>query len=328
MRRREFITLLGGAAAWPLAAYAQQPERVRRIVVLEGLAEMDPETRRRVAAFQQGLLALGWTEGRNVSIDYRFGAVEPSQIDAYAAELVALAPDVILASTTLIATTLLRHTHALRIVFVNVVDPVATGLVTNLARPGGNITGFTNFESTFIEKWMSLLKEIAPRVTRVAVIFNSQNPSGTMFLRSIQAAGSSLGVQVIPSGGRNAVEIEGSISAFAREPGGGLIVLPEPLTTTNRALIIGLAATYRLPAIYVFDFFPREDGLMSYGIDRNDLYQRAASYVNRILKGEKPADLPVQQPTKFKLVINLRTAKALGLTVPPTLITRADEVIE
>ncbi len=318
MRRREFITLLGGAAAaWPLAARAQQGERVRHIGVLMPLAADDLEGKARVAAFAEGLQQLGWTDGRNVRIDTRWGAGDADRYRRYAAELVALAPDVILAATSLAVGRLQEATQTIPIVFVQVADPVGAGFVDSLARPGGNFTGFTLFEYGISGKWMELLKEIAPAVTRVA---------GQ--LGAIQSVAPSFGVELSPIGVRDVGEIERGISTFARGSNGGLIVTATTQATVHRDLIIALTARHLLPAVYSDRVFVTGGGLISYGPDRIDPYRRAAGYVDRILKGEKPADLPVQAPTKYELVINLKTAQALGIEIPTSLLARADEVIE
>jgi putative ABC transport system substrate-binding protein len=329
MRRREFITLVGGAAAaWPLAARAQQPEQMRRIGVLMNVAADDPEGQARLAAFQQVLQQLGWSDGRNVRIDTRFGANDVDRDRRYAAELVALAPDVILAAGTPSVAALQKVTRSVPIVFVNVTDPVGAGFVDTLARPGGNTTGFMLFEYSSSGKWLELLKEIAPRMTRAAVLRDPANPAGSAQFAAIQAVARSLGVEVSPVGVRNAREIERAITAFAGTSNGGLIVTGSASQSVHHDLIIMLAARHKLPAVYSNRLNAIEGGLISYGPDRVDQYRRAASYVDRILKGEKPADLPVQAPTKFELVINLKTAKAIGLAVPPMLLARADEVIE
>jgi putative ABC transport system substrate-binding protein len=324
MRRREFISLLGGAAAWPLAARAQQPERMRRIGVLMNLAVGDPEGEARVAAFLQALQQLGWSDGRNVRIDYRWAVADVGRFHRYAEELLALAPDVILASATPSVQALQQATRTVPIVFANVGDPVGMGWVESLARPGGNTTGFTNWEYGFGAKWLELLKEIAPRLTRVAVLRDLT--IGPAQLSAIQAVAPSFGVS--PVGVRDADEIERTIAAFARSSNAGMIVTASTSALIHRHLIVMLAARHRLPAVYSFRYFATTGGLISYGPDPIDMYRRAAGYVDRILKGEKPADLPVQTPTKFELVINLKTAKALGLEIPPTVLARADEVIE
>jgi putative ABC transport system substrate-binding protein len=329
MKRRDFITLLGGSAvSWPLAARAQQPERVRRIGVLISPTETDSESQARIAAFKQGLQVLGWITGRNVHIDYRFGAADLDRTRAYAAELIGLAPDVILANSPQVLRALHQLTSTIPIVFALVVDPVGEGFVKSLAQPGGNITGFTSFEYPLSGKWLEVLKEIAPRVGRVMVINHPENVIAVGYLRALESAAPSLGVDLSPIDVRDTGEIERSIDAIARESNAGLIVLPSPLTLVHRDMIVALAARHRLPAIYPFRYFVASGGLMSYGIDTVEVFRRSASYIDRILKGDKPGELPVQQPTKFELVVNLKTAKALGLDVPPTLLARADEVIE
>jgi putative ABC transport system substrate-binding protein len=329
MKRREFIALLGGAAAtWPLAARAQQRERVRRIGVLMNVAADDAEAPARVGAFSQGLAELGWTIGRNVRIDYRWYAGNADAARKYAAELDALAPDVVLASGTLGVTAIQQLTRPVPIVFTLVADPVGAGVVNSLARPGGNATGFMLFEYSLSGKWVELLKQIAPRMTRAAVLRDQTNPAGIAQFGAIQAVAPSLGVQVSPINVRNANEIESGIATFARTANGGLIVTGSAIATVHHHLITKLAAQYRLPAIYSNRLFAAGGALISYGPDRVDPYRRAASYVDRILKGEKPADLPVQAPTKYELVINLKTAKGMGLALPETLLALADEVIE
>jgi len=327
--RRAFITLLGGAAAgWPLAARAQQPERMRRIGVLMHLASDDPEGQSRVAAFLQGLQEAGWAVGRNVNIDVRWAAGEADRFPRYAMELIALRPDVILASATPSVRAVQHATRTVPIVFVLVPDAVAAGIVDSLPRPGGNTTGFTPNEYGMSVKWLELLKQIAPKVTRAAVLRDPANPAGIGQFGAIQGVAPSLGVEISPIGVDDAEQIERGITAFAREPNGGLIVLALPATLVHRNLIIKFAAQHRLPAVYYSRLFTAGGGLMSYGSDILDEYRRAAGYVDRILRGAKPADLPVQAPTKYELVINLKTAKALGLDVPSTLLARADEVIE
>jgi putative ABC transport system substrate-binding protein len=329
MRRREVITLLGGAAAaWPLAARAQQADRVRRIGVLMNLAADDVEGQARLAAFLQGLQEMGRAVGRNVRIDLRWGAGDTDRFSKQAAELVALAPDVVLASGLPVVGPLLQATRTVPIVFVQVADPVGAGLVASLARPGGNATGFTIFEFGLAGKWVELLKEIAPSVTRVVVLRDAASPSGIGQLGAIQSVASSLGVGLTPVGVSDPGEIERAITAFARTANGGLIVTPVTLAIVHRDLIITLAAQHRLPAVYGLRPFVNDGGLICYSPDSIDPFRRAAGYVDRILKGEKPADLPVQAPTKYELVINLKTAKALGLEIPPSLLARADEVIE
>jgi ABC-type uncharacterized transport system substrate-binding protein len=328
MRRREFITLLGGAAAWPLAAHAQQRERMRRIGVLIPYAADDPEGQARIAAFLQGLQQLGWTEGRNVRIDYRWSAGDADRARRYAAELVALAPDVILASGTSTVGPLLQATRTVPIVFPVIGDPVGAGFVDSLARPGGNATGFMSREYSLSGKWLELLKEIAPSVTRVAVLRDAALSVGPVQFGVIQAVAPSLRVEVNPINLRDAGEIERAIAAFAGSPNGGLILTGGATSLLHSDLIITLAARHKLPAVYPYRHIVTGGGLIFYGANFYDQYRRAAGYVDRILKGEKPADLPVQAPTKYELVINLKTAKALGLEVPPTLLARADEVIE
>ena len=326
--RRKFLATLGGAAAWPLAARAQQSERVRRVGVFMSTAADDSESLARVGAFLQGLQELGWTDGRNVRIEYRWGSGDAGRIRKYAAELVALAPDVILAQGSSTVGSLQQATRGVAIVFVIVTDPVGLGVVESLARPGGNATGFTLFEFDISGKWLELLKEIAPGVTRVAVIRDPALTAGIGQWGAVQTVAPSLRVEVSPVGVRNAGEIERGITAFARRSNGGLIVTASPLATAHRDLIIALAARHKLPTIYYERYFVTSGGLISYGPHFVDQFRQAAGYVDRILKGEKPADLPVQAPTKYELVINLKTAKALGLEVPPTLLARADEVIE
>ena len=328
IKRREFITLLSGAAvAWPLAAGGQQPERMRRIGVLMNLASDDAEGQARLAAFHQGLQQLGWSVGRNVQIDYRWGAGNADYIRKFAAELVALAPDVIVSTGSPSVAVLQQATRSVPIVFTAVVDPVGGGLVASLARPGGNATGFMLFEYSTSGKWLELLKEIAPRVMRAAVIRDPTLTAAVAQFAAIQGAAGSLGVELSPIDMRDAGEIERAVTAFSRVSNGGLIVTASG-SSARRSLIITLAARHKLPAVYAFRYFATSGGLISYGPDIIDPFRRAAGYVDRILKGEKPADLPVQTPTKYELVINLKTAKALGLEVPATLLARADEVIE
>jgi putative tryptophan/tyrosine transport system substrate-binding protein len=330
MRRREFITLLGGSVAtWPLVARAEQPERMRRIGVLMAAAADDSESQARIAGFLQALQQLGWADGRNVRIDTRWATTNPDDIRRHAAELVALAPDVILAATgTVTVVALLQATRTVPIVFVAVIDPVGAGFVTSLARPGGSATGFTIFEYGMSGKWLELLKAIAPSVTRAAVLRDPAIASGIGQFAGVQTVAPSLGVELSPVDVRDAGEIERGVMAFARSSNGGLIVTSSALATRHRDLIIALAAGHRLPAVYPYRYFVTAGGLISYGPNSIDQYRRAAGYVDRILKGEKPADLPVQAPTKYELVINLKTAKALGLEVTATVLTRADEVIE
>jgi putative ABC transport system substrate-binding protein len=331
MRRREFISLLGGAAAtWPLAARAQQGERMRRIGVLSTLPADDPEWQARLAALLQGLQTLGWTVGRNLRIDYRLGAESIERLRQHVGEMVALAPDLIIANGTSMTGPLLQATRSLPIVFVQVTDPVAGGFVASLARPGGNATGFTALEYGMSGKWLQLLKEIAPLVTRAAVLRDPSLPSGSGQLGAIQAVAPLLGVEVSPVDVRDGAEIERVVTEFARSANGGLIVSSGGVGSglRHRDQIIAVAARYRLPTVYPLRSFVSAGGLVSWASDAVDPYRRAAGYVDRILKGEKPADLPVQAPVKFELVINLKTAKALGLEVPATVLARADEVIE
>jgi putative tryptophan/tyrosine transport system substrate-binding protein len=328
VRRREFISLIGGVvAAWPLAARAQQAERVRRIGVLMTQAEDDPEGQTRLLALAQGLQESGWTIGRNVRIDTRWGQGDAERYRRYAAELVALAPDVILVNGPAALAQLQQATRSVPILFVNVVDPVGAGFVASVARPGGNATGFMLSEYSTSGKWLELLKEIAPRVTRAAIIRDPTLTATVAQFAAIQSAAASVGVELNPIDMRNTGEIERAVAAFARAPNGGLIVTAGG-TSARRSLIITLAARHKLPAVYPFRYFVTSGGLISYGPDTIEPYRHAAGYVDRILKGEKAADLPVQAPTKYDLVINLKTAKALGLDVPPTLLARADEVIE
>ena len=327
--RRQFITLLGGAAvAWPLAARAQA-DRVRRVgVLVSGTTANDPEIPDRIAAFLQGMQQLGWTDGRNIRIDIREGGGNPDTIRKYAAELAALAPDVILSTGGATMSAMLQATRTVPIVFVIVPDPVGSGFVDSLARPGGNATGFMQFEYSLTGKWLELLKQIAPNVTRVAVLRDPAIVAGIGQFAVIQSVAPSIGVDVNAINLRDAGEIERGVTAFARSANGGLILTSSALSARHRELIIALAARYKLPAVYSRRYFVTSGGLISYGVDFLDQYRLAAGYVDRILKGEKAADLPVQTPTKYELVINLKTAKALGLTVSPTLLARADEVIE
>ena len=328
IRRREVISLIGGAAAWPVSVRAQQSGRVRRIGVLSALTRDDPDDHHRRAAFQQGLQQSGWTEGRSVSVETRWYAGEPTRARAMAKELVDLKPDLIVSGATPGLAALTQETRTIPIVFVAVSDPVGQGFVTSLARPGGNATGFSYFEFPVVGKVLETLKQIAPDVSRVALLYNPDTLSYIQFLRSLDTAASSFTAQLIKAPIRTAGEIEDAIVATAREPGGGLMCLPDPFTNVHRDRIVELAALHRLPAAYTLRFFATAGGLMSYGVDVTDLYRRSAAYVDRILKGARPGDLPVQQPTKFEFVLNLRSAKALGLTVPDALLARADEVIE
>ena len=329
MRRRDFIAgFTGLVAAWPLAARAQQSKRMRRIGVLLNITAEDAESQARLAAFAQGLQELGWAVGQNVQIDFRWAGGSADAIRKYAAELVALAPDVILAQSTAAVAPLIQSTQTIPIVFTVVADPVGAGYVQSLSRPGSNVTGFTGFEYAFAGKWLELLKEVAPTVTRVAVLRESTSVTGPAQFGAIQAVAPTLSVELRPVDTRDVDEIERTITAFARDSNGGIIVTGSPAATVHRKAIVALAARHRLPGVYYAKYFAAEGGLMSYGPDFVDQFRRAASYVHRILKGEKPADLPVQAPTKYELVINLKTAKALGIDIPATVLARADEVIE
>jgi putative tryptophan/tyrosine transport system substrate-binding protein len=328
MRRREFISLLDGAAAWPVAARAQQSERMRRIGVLEPLAVDDPEALARVTVFAQGLQQLGWTANRNVRIDYRWGAGDADRIREQAAELATLAPDAILTVGASTTAPMLRATRTVPVVFVAVVDPVGAGYVDSLARPGGNATGFTNFEFSMGAKWLELLKEIAPSVTRVAVIRDPDLSIGAGQFSAVQTAAPSLGIEARPVNVRDPGEIERVIAAFARSGNGGLIVTGSGLAGIHRHVLVSLAALHNLPAVYFERYFVTAGGLSSYGTSVVEQHRTAAGYVDRVLKGEKPADLPVQAPNKYELVVNLKTAKSLGLEMPTTMLARADEVIE
>ena len=328
MRRRQFITLLGGtAAAFPFAVCAQQPDRIRRIGILSATAADDQDTKGRLTAFQQRLQELGWTDGHNVRIDYRFAAANPENYSKYAAELVALAPDVILAPGGSLAP-MLQATRTVPIVFALGADPVGSGFVESLSRPGGNATGFLLFEYDLSAKWLELLKEIMPGATRAAILRDPASIAGIGQFAVIQSVARSVGVEVSPLNLRGAEEIERAVTAFARSSNSGLIVVASALATVQRNLIIELAARYRLPAVYLSREFVASGGLISYGADFVDQYRRAAGYIDRILKGEKPADMPVQAPTKYELAVNLKTARALGLAIPPAVLARADEVIE
>jgi putative ABC transport system substrate-binding protein len=329
LKRRDFITLVGGAAAaWPLAASAQQADRVRRVGIFMDLSEQDAEGQTRVAAFRKGLQDLGWTEGRNVKFDTRWTAGDPARMRRYAAELVGLAPEVIMNGGLPTLVAMQQETRTIPVVFAQVLDPVGAGFVESLARPGGNITGFVSFEYSMAGKWLETLKLIAPNIVRIAAIRDLASPSEMGMLGAIQAVMPAFAMPFIAVGGRDAAEFERAIEEFSREPNGGLIILPSPNTLVHRRAIMALAARRRLPAIYPYGFFAREGGLLSYGIVPSDNFRRAAAYVDRILKGANPGELPVQVPTKFELVINLKTAKELGLTGPQTLLSTADEVIE
>ena len=328
-QRRDFIKVIAGsAAARPLAARAQQPERMRRIGVLSSASESDSRSKPYYAAFQQELQELGWFDGRNYRIDYRFGAGDPDRIRAYAAELVRMSPDVIFTASAATVMALRQETSTIPIVYVLVPDPVANGIAESLARPGGNSTGFATNTLTMGSKWLELLKEMAPRVARVALVFNPKTAFYAGYLPSLEAAAPSFAIEVVAAPVHDAAEIEGAISARSGEPGSGLIVLPDAFTSFHHKLIVELAALHRLPVVYPYDYFARSGGLMRYGVESVDLFRRATTYVDRILRGAKPDDLPIQEPTRYELVINLKTAKALGLTIPPSLLARADQVTE
>jgi putative tryptophan/tyrosine transport system substrate-binding protein len=325
--RRQLITLLGGGAAWPLAARAQQPERMRRVGVLMGLTASDPEAHSRVTAFENGLRELRWIKGRNLWIEYRWAG--DGVLRDHVTELLALAPDLIVANSTPVTAALREQSQVMPIVFTQVTDPVGQGLVPNLARPGGNLTGFTSFEFSIGTKWLEALKQTAPGVTRVALVFDPRSaPFADLFLQSVEAAAPSFSVTPMGAAVRAAADLDRVFDALAREANGGLMVLPDISMTNHREMIIALAARHRVPAVYPFRYFAASGGLMSYGTDVAEVFWRAAAYVDRILRGTSPGDLPVQAPTKYELVINLKTAKALGLDVPPSLLARADEVIE
>jgi putative ABC transport system substrate-binding protein len=326
-KRREFMKLFGGAAAWPLTVRAQQAER--RIGALMAVAENDPEGRARAAAFRQGLRELGWTEGHNVSIEFRWAADDADLMRRYAAELVGMVPDVLIALAPQGLAAVLRETRSIPTVFVQVADPVGGGFVASLSKPGGNITGFTSFENTISAKWLELIKEVAPQVTRVAIIRNPAKTSASEFLKdAMEVAAPSLGLQLSPVVARDIADIEHAFHALASASIGGIIIMPDPITLMNRERIVALAAERRLPAVYPYRYFATVGGLVSYGPNSVDLWRRAAIYVDRILKGAKPADLPIQNPTKFEIVLNLKTAKALGIEPPLSLLMRIDEVID
>jgi ABC-type uncharacterized transport system substrate-binding protein len=328
MRRRAFIAALGGAAAWPVATRAQQTERVRRIGILINFAADDPAARSRLEAFLDGLHSLGWIDGRNVQIDLRWGAGDVDRVRVYAAELVSLRPDVIFANGVTSVGALQRETNSIPIVFVQLADPVGSGIVANLARPGGTATGFTHYEYSFTVKWLELLKEIASGVARVGIVDSPNDAAWAGYMQTIKANASVLGLEVSAMNAHDAAEIRQGIEAFSHGSHGGLVVLPSALSAAQRDLIISSANDRGLPAIYPYRYFALAGGLAFYGVDLLDQYRRAASYVGRILRGEKPGELPVQTPVKFELVINLKTAKTLGLDIPPSILVRADEVIE
>jgi putative ABC transport system substrate-binding protein len=327
MRRRKFIAGVVAATLFPVRVGAQQPERMKRIGVLMGVAN-DAEGQARLTSFLRGLQELGWTDGRNAQIEVRWAAGDADAARTYAAELVELNQDIILAVTTVAFVAMQRATQSIPIVFVQVVEPLGSGLVTSLAHPSGNITGFTSFEYATAGKWLATVKEIAPKVVRVAVVHSPDDPSSAGYLREGEVFARSVGVQMVPIGARTITEIERGLGEFAQEANGGVIVLPNAFTATYRVEIVALAALHRLPAVYPLRYFATVGGLVSYGFDNIELYKRAAGYVDRILKGTRPSDLPIQQPTKFELVVNLKTAIALGLTIPESFLVRADEVIE
>jgi putative ABC transport system substrate-binding protein len=325
MQRREFIAGVGTVAAWPLAAHAQQTKSPRRIAAFFSSRGDDPEVTRQVARFQDELAKLGWLEGQTIHVDYRFA---DGNIDALAKELVRLQPELIVTQSTVLTVAIQQETHTIPIVFLRVSDPVGAGFVASLARPGGNLTGLLQYEPGIVSKWLAMLKEIAPRLASVAFISNPADSGYSYFLESAKAAAQPLVLEVVPNQVANAADIESSIAAFARVPDGGLLIVPSLVNNANRALIIGLASRYQLPAVYPWRYFVSEGGLMSYGVDDVDMLQDTASYVDRILRGAKPADLPVQAATKYETVVNLKTAKALGFDVPASLLVRADQVIE
>jgi putative ABC transport system substrate-binding protein len=328
MRRRNFIALLGSAAAWPLAARAQRPDKMPRIGVLMSFVENDAEAQSWIRAMVGRLDELGWTDGLNIHILYRWPGSNVARLEAFTKELIELRPDLLIAAGTPAANSLWRMTRSIPVILVQVADPVELGFVASLARPGGNITGFSNYELSIGGKWLQALKEVAPQIARVGVLVDQQNPSWIAYLHSVELAAPSFNLELSPSNVGSKEDIEGAIGGLARSSNVGLLVLPAPVTLLHRELIVKLSVRDRVPAVFPYRFFTEIGGLMSYSVDLIDMYQRAASYVDRILKGEKPADLPVQAPTKYQLVINLKTAKALGLDVPATLLARADEVIE
>ena len=329
MRRRDFVTLLGGAAAWPLLVRAQQPDRIRRVAVLIGLAEDDPDAEARLGALRQGLEKLGWSEGRNIHLEVRFALpTNEQQVQLLVKELLAINPEVIVAQTTALTSAFRRESRNIPIVFIAVGDPIGAGFIANLARPGGNLTGLTLYDGSVAGKWLEMLKEIDPRVTRATFIINPKTSSFPLLARETETMARSLAIELSLSTIENAGDLGRVIESFAGLPNGGLVFPPNATTTANRDLIVALAARHRLPAVYAWRQFVTAGGLLSYGTDFVDQFRQGASYVDRILRGAKPGDLPVQQPTKFEMAINLKTAKALGLTVPPGLLVAADEVIE
>ena len=330
MRRRDFIKVIGGAAAaWPLAAHAQQPDRIRLIGVLMGFAESDPIAQSRLAAFRDALAKLGWTEGSNLRIELRWGADDPDRMRTFAKDLVDLRPDTILSHSLLGTASVQRESRTIPIVFVSVSDPIGSGFVASLARPGGNLTGLLFYETSIVSKWLSMLKEMAPRLARAALVANPRTAPYDYFLRTAEAAAPSLAIEIVPTRVENTADIENVVESVARVPDGGLVIPSDSTMLRNRNLIVALAARYRLPSVYYDRSFVTAGGLMSYCLaDPGELFQQAASYVDRILRGEKPGEMPVQAPTKYSTIVNLKTAKALGLTVPPGLMVAADEVIE
>jgi putative tryptophan/tyrosine transport system substrate-binding protein len=330
MRRREFIALLGGALSWPKAVFAQQPDRLHRVGMLHLLAEDDPMAKGRTAALRQGLEELGWIEGRNIRLEYRYAAGDPDRTRKYAAELVSLRPDVIVVNGTSGVAALQQETRTTPIVFIGASDAVGSGFVESLARPGGNTTGFTYFEPSMGSKWLEMLKEIAPGILRVALMHNPEMAAagGSYFMSAFETAADRLAVKPIGAPVHNEQDIEPRVAALGREPGSGLIIIPDIFTVVHRKLIVSLTARFRIPTIYPYGYMVAQGGLLSYGPDTIDLHRRAASYVDRILKGASPGELPVQAPTKFELIINLKTAKAINLTIPEAFLLRADEVIE
>jgi putative ABC transport system substrate-binding protein len=327
MKRREFTTLLCTAIVWPPAVWAQHPDRVRRMGILLGFAESDPESPARLAAFRHGLERLGWKEGHNVRIEYRWGAGDPTRMRAHAKELIGSSPDVLVAESTPATAALQAETRTTPIVFLQAGNPVGSGFVTSFARPGGNLTGFTNYAPTMGGKWLEFLKEVVPRLVRTAALFNPKTHTG-QYWGVLEAGAQSVNLRFAKAAVADAAEIDQAVEAMSGEPSGGLLVMPDSFTMSHQGAIVASAARHRVPAIYAFRAFPASGGLMSYGMDMISVYREAAAYVDRILRGEKPGDLPVQAPTRFELVINLKTAKALGIEVPPTLLARADEVIE
>jgi putative ABC transport system substrate-binding protein len=328
MRRRKFIALVAGAVAWPLAVRAQQAEQMRRIGILMSIGESDPLSGMHMKSFQEGLRELGWVEGRNVRFDNRWAEGDADRYRTYAAELVSLGPDVILTSSTPAARAQQQASRRIPIVFVSISDPVGDGFVASLATPGGNMTGFSNYDPAMVGKWLELLKEIAPNTKKVAVVYNPDTAPHSIFLPPLKDAMQAFAMQMAPTLVRSVGEIESAIAALGREPAAGLLAIPDGYTYVHRALLTTQAAKHRVPTVYPFSVFAKGGGLVSYGVEIDEQFRRAASYVDRILRGAKPSDLPVQAPTKFELVINLKTAKALGLTIPPALLARADEVIE